>query len=274
MKKVGFTLQEALITIGIIGVIAAITVPAIVKNMPNQIQAKYLKTYATLKDLTAQMLSDSDLYWFNSDGQGCDGLNCTEIPSANSVPNDLLNLIPNDPNSVQKYAAILAYYMHSSDFIPSNPDDGATTFNTSNGTHWSFIPTNNNNNNIFLIVDLNIGNAIVEIYNNDSDNMNEADTFAFIITKDGDIQPADIYGRALLNNPALANSKKEMAKILKDTENSITLTPENDNWWLTENLCLSYPSVCTTHGNNSLQHDEIGGGNNTLLFAPGQQKPN
>ena len=50
MKKTGFTLAELLITLGIIGVIVAILVPAVNNAMPDENKAMYLKTYDTLSD--------------------------------------------------------------------------------------------------------------------------------------------------------------------------------------------------------------------------------
>ena len=50
MKKNGFTLQEALITVGIIGIVAAITIPALTKIMPNRYQTRYLKAYSAISN--------------------------------------------------------------------------------------------------------------------------------------------------------------------------------------------------------------------------------
>ena len=48
-KKVAFTLAEVLITIGIIGVVAAMTIPSLLINLQDkQFKAMYKKYYSTL----------------------------------------------------------------------------------------------------------------------------------------------------------------------------------------------------------------------------------
>ena len=79
--------------LGIIGIIAAITVPAITKIIPNQYQTKYLKAYAAISSLTKDMLMDSNLYWYGSEiinGVPCDGLLCSTVKTKGSVHNELI----------------------------------------------------------------------------------------------------------------------------------------------------------------------------------------
>ena len=40
-KKFGFTLSEVLITLGIVGIVAALTIPAIMKNYKNRLYVNY-----------------------------------------------------------------------------------------------------------------------------------------------------------------------------------------------------------------------------------------
>ena len=48
-QKTAFTLAEVLITLGIIGIVAALTLPNLIANYKNKIIAKQLqKTYSTL----------------------------------------------------------------------------------------------------------------------------------------------------------------------------------------------------------------------------------
>ena len=49
MKKIGFTLAEVLITLGIIGVVAAVTIPTLISNYQKQaLFSQFKKTYANL----------------------------------------------------------------------------------------------------------------------------------------------------------------------------------------------------------------------------------
>ena len=60
MKKLGFTLAEVLITLGIIGVVAALTAPALVQNAGSaQIGPKLAKAVSTLELANQNMLTES-----------------------------------------------------------------------------------------------------------------------------------------------------------------------------------------------------------------------
>ena len=50
-KKFGFTLSEVLITLGIIGIVAVLTIPAVMKNYRNRLYVAQLqKTYAQISE--------------------------------------------------------------------------------------------------------------------------------------------------------------------------------------------------------------------------------
>ena len=59
MKKLGFTLAEVLITLVIIGVIGALTVPALIQNTQKQEYVTALKkAYSTLSQVTQQIIAE------------------------------------------------------------------------------------------------------------------------------------------------------------------------------------------------------------------------
>ena len=61
MKKLGFTLAEVLITLGIIGVVAALTAPALVQNAGTaKVGPTLAKVVSTLEVANEQMLHDED----------------------------------------------------------------------------------------------------------------------------------------------------------------------------------------------------------------------
>ena len=62
MIKKGFTLSEMLITLGIIGVIAAVTVPAVVGHLPCKSKINFLKAYNSLTTIISDISSDDMLY--------------------------------------------------------------------------------------------------------------------------------------------------------------------------------------------------------------------
>ena len=61
MKKSAFTLAEVLITLGIIGVVAAMTLPALIQNYQKQVLLSQLKkNYAILNQAVQMMKADND----------------------------------------------------------------------------------------------------------------------------------------------------------------------------------------------------------------------
>lgn len=58
-KLFGFTLSEVLITLGIIGVVAALTIPALMTaNKAHRLKSQYLKSYSTLQQVLKFMEED------------------------------------------------------------------------------------------------------------------------------------------------------------------------------------------------------------------------
>ena len=61
-KSVGFTLAEVLITIGIIGIVAAMTIPTIMSNLRAQkLKSQFEKTYADLNIASRAFYADNDM---------------------------------------------------------------------------------------------------------------------------------------------------------------------------------------------------------------------
>ena len=62
----GFTLAETLITIGIIGIVVAITIPSIIhKHQSKVLETRFKKAYATLTNIHLQMVKDYDGVYAN-----------------------------------------------------------------------------------------------------------------------------------------------------------------------------------------------------------------
>jgi len=59
MKNRGFTLAEVLITLGIIGVVAALTIPGLINNYKAaRLHSQFLKSYSTIQQAFKQMEAD------------------------------------------------------------------------------------------------------------------------------------------------------------------------------------------------------------------------
>ena len=58
-RKLGFTLTEVLITLGIIGVVAAITMPNLIAaHKAKRLRSQFLKSYSTIQQVFKQMEAD------------------------------------------------------------------------------------------------------------------------------------------------------------------------------------------------------------------------
>lgn len=63
MKNRAFTLSEVLITLGVIGVVAALTLPPLISaNKAHRLRSQFLKTYSTLKQVFLLMEEDGVVY--------------------------------------------------------------------------------------------------------------------------------------------------------------------------------------------------------------------
>lgn len=58
--KLGFSLAEVLITLGIIGVVAAMTIPALISNIQDaQLKTAWKKTFSTFSNATSSIMQDN-----------------------------------------------------------------------------------------------------------------------------------------------------------------------------------------------------------------------
>ena len=61
-KKLGFTLAEILITLGIIGVVAAVTIPMLISNYKKRsTETQLKKAYSLLVNASRQAIADDNL---------------------------------------------------------------------------------------------------------------------------------------------------------------------------------------------------------------------
>jgi prepilin-type N-terminal cleavage/methylation domain-containing protein len=61
-KNFGFTLAEVLITLGIIGIVSALTIPALITNIRgNRLKSQFNKAYADLNQAARAFYQDNDM---------------------------------------------------------------------------------------------------------------------------------------------------------------------------------------------------------------------
>ncbi len=127
MKK-GFTLSEVLITLAIIGVVAALTIPAVVKNYQEmQFKTAYKKTYSDMNKAFAQALA------FGEFPQRTD---CHDVNFANFVNETLkenFKVIKDCP----KGHAVECWTPADTVYSPAFPNGQASAFVDSQGRVWA-----------------------------------------------------------------------------------------------------------------------------------------
>jgi len=156
-KKAAFTLAEVLITLGIIGVVAALTIPGLINNYKaHRLSAQFLKSYSTIQQVFKQMEADDvsldpstypkstfyktfAKYLTNVTDCGRTGDSCFGVELRKYYQNMQKNLkAENFTTSVKS--------------IGWHIDDGILQMN--DGTIYMF-ENNEENNNVFVTVDLN-----------------------------------------------------------------------------------------------------------------------
>ena len=212
MLKKGFTLQELLITMGIVGIISALVIPGVVNMMPDKNKTMYVKAYNTLTNETADILSDESLFWdtnFNVDAYEEFGLYSTEQPQIEPYSSD------DNCKGETKFPAILSHRLN----IKGEPSyNGATTtFTTNDGINWNF-----ETSEVSITGGAGLGYRIDVTINLDPSDNNAShnclysatctkpNQFKFEIDNDGGVRAADALGIAYLQTPTdTHNSSKD-----------------------------------------------------------------
>lgn len=177
MKKFGYTLAELMITMTVIGVLAAIAAPALSNIIPDKNKVKVLKYHAMLDDTISQIFEDESVYHprtmtdgivyttIKEDLSECEGLTCLEVPFEDLLQARLIDGI----------------------------QDGST---------WDITDNGNGTYRINIVVD---DKDVIQYSANNTRNIN---SFDFRIEQSGNILAGDALTDAYLNNPSKLNDKK------------------------------------------------------------------
>ena len=136
-KKFGFTLAEVLITLGIIGVVAAMTIPTLISNTNSaKFKSQYKKTLSTLNQAALMGTAQYDLDYASLTGTGtCDG---TADPKTDATICALINGTLSGATYLEKASIKVngtGTYSPSGNGIPSGWD---TAYQLADGSLFAF----------------------------------------------------------------------------------------------------------------------------------------
>lgn len=224
-SRKAFTLAETLITIGLIGILAAILIPALTAVSPNRNKVMLRKAYTTLEQTVSKMINDGVDYpsgqvVTDSNGHVCQrGFNYTDITTNTS--NKFCYFFTDNLNTIGNISCPAVGAGWATTEKAADTTDGMTWFlnnsmSVENG--WNFPVANAYDT--FVIVDVNGVNNAPNCFNdqywstykpdaatyNYTGTCSNPDTFIFGIRYDGKIQVgigagSDPYLENVLKNP-------------------------------------------------------------------------
>lgn len=195
MKKLGFTLSEVIIALGIVGVIAAMTAPLISGILPDKGKVIVLNTYKTLNDINQEMLSNPGLYM--KDGT-CTGLRCDQQPTR--PPYNTATY-----SGAAKYPRLLAKHLDSTSTSLNNNGRGSIVL--SNGTVLNFTTAIDLSAvRVYVLrIETNLNNKNCTYNKTTCKNPNR---FILQIINNGTVRGGDPLTEAYLANPYKLNDRK------------------------------------------------------------------
>lgn len=213
MIKKGFTLQELLITMGIIGIVAALTIPGVISMMPDKNKTMYMKAYNTLTTLTDEILGDSSLYWpkaYDRDGLPEEfGMYADDQPLITPYNNDI------NCQGTNKFPAILSHRLSLAQEAEFNGN--TVHMITTDGIDWTFETSDysiTGGGGLGYMTDVTIN---VDPQRANSCKQGECaanvtpNLFTFLIDNDGGVYATDDLGIAYLENPTDMHAKSKDA---------------------------------------------------------------
>lgn len=216
MLKKGFTIAELLITLGIVGVLAAMTLPTLMNLKPDDTKIKYINIYNSIATINEAVLEDSTIYWakyYTSDDTSdssllgepmCLGLACTDKPTV--LPYSKMS----SWSASQKYARVLVQNLRADEDTLSC-SGSKCTFNTLDGVSWevTFNASADEDEIIKIKVDLNGTEGPNATF---SSSQKKPDQFTFNVSAYGSVEPTDKLGKVYLKNAADSTTEDEDKK--------------------------------------------------------------
>ena len=266
MKKNGFTLAEALIALGIVGVVAALILPMANKFKPDQNKITYLKTYDSLVETVKAAASNKKIYPVmnsNEIREEYKNVVYSDYPLYNTIGVNNVFSGVNLAQGEKKFCEVLAYS------FGADKNSINCSVNNLTGTNYSFktkagadfivkttvkAPSANKGDfksEVLLDID-GLKNGKNVLYSEDN---TSPDQFKFVIYADGRVAPNDEKGRSYLTTRSNwkktddnmdnltyegANSSYENFDILVYVEPEIEAPPEEPEEEVVEEEPVEY----------------------------------
>jgi len=193
MKNKGFTLAEVLITLGIIGVVAALTLPSLIANYKKQTYVTQLKkAYSTWNEGIKLMLATDGVDYINDtefaktvldSGQTVfDGNATSSVPAAVGILRKYIKIINTEDSSTGRTFKNLgnsSTYTTGSNYEKLYLADGAVCY-----VRISYLDRTTNDN-------FNNGSMFIDINGEKGPNIRGRDVFYFYIDKTGLLIPCN-----------------------------------------------------------------------------------
>ena len=213
MKKKAFTLAELLITLGILGVIAAIAAPILSNIRPDSNKILYLKAYDALVKDVKKMAEDKSIYpakfaynnvFYDASRYPLLNINKSKNPSFKSYSGEnkfgnILKDIMGGSGTYQKYTIKNGYEWTVENAMPSGL--GSKT------GEIGFSPK--------VTVDINGPDEGPNQVYKEGVNIDKPDKFEFYITPSGAVIPVDAYGQMYIARRRELIKKDDKAEIVK-----------------------------------------------------------
>ncbi len=145
-KRVGYTLAEVLVIIGVLGVIAAISLPTLVKHIPSKEEELHKKATYQIEQAVAQMYDDTSMYFRKPGFENQAFRNTDKVIFGGQEYGGQTGEVDEDNKRNTKFCKLFITKFNSAGPNNCNGADAATlTFRTMDGIEW-YIPRTNFNN--------------------------------------------------------------------------------------------------------------------------------
>lgn len=208
MKKTGFTLAEILITLAIVGVVAALAIPAVVTNAKRQAMATKLASVVTdIENAAGNMMTDEDQDDFFETKFGSNRSNVSDLRKHLNYINNGTGLTSVDYSSDSPFSTLDGTAQSGENFSTW------TVIRLKNGAVVFFDPNKDSchNSNKDKCVTPNGMDTHIDVNGPEGPNKWGRDVFGFAMGNDGILYPIGSYDYEYIigtENPSNANAIK------------------------------------------------------------------